>query len=459
MPFVERRRNSIRVKWWSGEYILDADGKPTKKKRYESASGPEPGVPFEDENQAYTFGLDRESDVRNKRHRPRLEDMPMVEYCDKWFESTDLAVNSVKKYRSVLNAVIKPYWAQWTVRGITPIDYDAFKRHVSQGYSESYRTAILTVFRMLMTDAVLKYRLRDETPIIENKRRGRYQKKQNRRIKRELPIEAVHRLAVNAFHVWGYAGWVYIWTIAFTGMRPPGELFGLQRGFTSVNWPASDLDPERRVEAEERYAGMHALRVQHQLYYGDDGATLAGPKFESYRTLVIPPFLHEMHGALLASHDKPWLFLSKQGRGHLLGVSFTREYWYPIRDGREERRVEDVRYPSHARCALPAVEEMAGQDIYRLRHWHRELLDEPGADIPTVAKEARLGHEMPGMEGVYTKVTLGMERRVVEYLQQVWEKHVVAAGLWVPPFPTHLPDDLLGVASPLFSGLPVIGLK
>lgn len=458
MPYVEARGNSIRVKWWSGEYKLDAEGKPTKKKLYESASGPESGVPFQDEDEAYHFGLDRESDVRNNRHRPRSSKLAMAEYCDLWFESTDLRINSVKKYRSILTAVIKPYWQQWTVDQVTPVDYDVWKRRVKADYSESYATGVLNVFRMLMNDAVLKYKLRDETPIIEQRHRGRYEKKQIRRVKRELPIEAVHQLAVNAYHVWGYAGWAYIWTIAFTGMRPPGEMIALQRGFASPHWPAADLDRHRRRQAEQRYAGVHALRVQHQLYYVDSKPALAGPKFDSYRSLVIPPFLHEMHAALLASHDKPWVFVSKTGRP-LLGVGFTKEYWYPIRDGREERRAEDVRYARFARCALPAVEEMAGQDIYRLRHWHKELLDEPGADVARVAIEARMGHELPGMEGVYSNVTVSMEKRVVTYLQQVWEKQVVTAGLWMPPFPTALPDDLLGGASPLFSGLPVIGLQ
>ncbi|MEU0673732.1 hypothetical protein ABZ330_12710 [Streptomyces sp. NPDC006172] len=101
--------------------------------------------------------------------------------------------------------------------------------------------------------------------------------------------------------------------------------------------------------------------------------------------------------------------------------------------------------------------EMAGEDIYRLRHWHRELLDEPGADIATVAKEARMGHELPGMEGVHSKVTLGMELRIVEYLQGVWEKNVVAGGLWTPAFPKPLPSGGTDGASPLFSGYPVIG--
>jgi hypothetical protein len=457
MPSVETRGNSIRVKWWGGEYKLDERGVPTKRKKYESASGPEPGVPFEDEDEAYNYGLDRESDVRNNRHRPRSAEMNMVEYCDLWFGAIELRVRSENKYESILNAVVKPYWRQWSVGQITPVDYDQFKTYVTKRYSESYKNSILSVFRMLMDDAVLKYKLRDETPVIVQRRRGRYEKKQTRRVKRELPIEAVHQLAVNAYHVWGYAGWVYIWTVAFTGMRPPGETCGLQRGFASPHWPASDSDRDRRHEGERRYADMRVLRVQHQMYYADGRPTLAGPKYDSYRSLVIPPFLHEQHCALLASHDKPFMFVSKTGKP-MLGVGFTKNYWYPIRDGQDEQTPEPGGARVH-RPKLPAVEEMAGQDIYRLRHWHKALLDEPGADIADVAKEARMGHELAGMAGVYSEVTLSMEKRIVQYLQEVWEKQVVSAGLWQPPFPIASPVDLFEGEKSLFSSLPTLGLR
>ncbi|MFI1165558.1 integrase [Streptomyces sp. NPDC020801] len=454
MPSVEVRGNSIRVKWWGGEYHLDADGNPTKKKRYESASGPEPGVPFKDEDEAYAYGLDRESDVRNNRHRPRTSSrMEMAEYCDIWFEGIDLRVRSNRTYKSRLNAVIKPYWRTWTVDQITPLDYAAFEKYVTGRYSANYTKAVLTVFRMMMDDAVVKYRLRVETPIVEQRRRGRYQKKQVRRVKRELPIRAIHQLAVNAHTLWGYPGWSYIWTVVFTGMRPPGETCGLQRGFCSPYWPEAEPDREVRQEALQRYQKMPALRVQYQTYSADGASVLAAPKYDSWRTIVIPPFLHQMHQALLSSHDKPWLFLSMTGRP-LWAANFKPYYWYPIRDGAPERKPRP-RYGRWVRPAIPKVEEMAGEDLYRLRHWHKAKLDEAG-DIPRVAIEGRMGHELPGVEGVYSEVTVAMEERIVEYLQGVWEKEVVGAGLWVAPFPTSLPDDLLSEAPPLFSGLPVL---
>lgn len=457
MPYVEQRGRSIRVKWWGGEYKLGPDGKPTKTKKYESASGPAPGVKFKDETEAYTYGLDREYEHRHgKGVRRASAATPMSEYVWMWFDAADLRPNSQKTYRAILRSVIEPYWGNNAVGDITPVEADFWKRKIQQQYSENYAGNVLGLFKMLMDDSVTRYRLRAESPVIEQRRRGRYRKKQTKRVKRELPFEAVHQLAVNAYHVWGYTGWAYILTIAFTGMRPPGEMVGLQRGFASPYWPASDPAAARGREAARRYEGMHVLRVQHQAYYVGGKPTLAGPKYDSYRSLVIPPFLHGIHEALLASHDSPWVFPSMQGK-HLLSCGvFTDSYWRPIRDGAKERKARP-KYMRYVRPAIPAVPEMAGEDMYRLRHWHREILDEPGADVARVAAEARMGHEVAGMEGVYSRVTIGMEVRIVEYLQGLWEKHVVAAGRWVPPFPTALPSGASEGASALFSGLPVLG--
>lgn len=67
-----------------------------------------------------------------------------------------------------------------------------------------------------------------------------------------------------------------------------------------------------------------------------------------------------------------------------------------------------------------------------------------------------MGRELPGVEGVYSVATVGMEERIGEYLQLVREKEVVDAGLWTPVFPIPLPDGLHDAAPPLFSGLPVL---
>ncbi|MFD3412154.1 hypothetical protein [Streptomyces cyaneofuscatus] len=65
-------------------------------------------------------------------------------------------------------------------------------------------------------------------------------------------------------------------------------------------------------------------------------------------------------------------------------------------------------------------------------------------------------HELPGVEGTYSEVTIPMEERIVGYLQEVWEKEAVGAGLWAPPFPIRLPDDHAKSTPPLVSGLPTL---
>ncbi len=69
-------------------------------------------------------------------------------------------------------------------------------------------------------------------------------KRTTRKRKRDMDIAAVDQLARNAEVVFGYAGYVMIWTMAMTGMRP-GELFGLRREYRYSDRPGSDPCPGR----------------------------------------------------------------------------------------------------------------------------------------------------------------------------------------------------------------------
>ncbi|WP_369355613.1 hypothetical protein [Streptomyces sp. cg2] len=97
----------------------------------------------------------------------------------------------------------------------------------------------------------MKYKMRRDSPVIRQKRRGKYTKKP-REIKRPTEMAVLHQLARNAYTVWAYTGWVYIWTTSFTAMRP-GEMYGLQRHYAPPNWPATEPDTDRRAESLKRY--------------------------------------------------------------------------------------------------------------------------------------------------------------------------------------------------------------
>lgn len=438
MPYVEVRGGNIRVKWWSGEYHQDAEGKATRRKKYESASGPEPGTPFEDENEAYNYGLDREHEVRHGTHIPRTSSKTLMrDYCWLWLDAQDLRDTSISRYRSRLRSRIVPYWGDRAVGDITTWEYEAWKKGLQAAVdrnemSRNYFDQLTGLFGILMTDAVVKYKLRSESPVIRQRRRGRFSK-QKREVKRPMQMEVLHALASNAYHVWGFTGWTYIWTLAFTGMRPPGEMWGLRREFSSPNWPASDPDAERRESALERYgpSSMPAIRVQYQSQYEGGKRSQVSPKYDSHRTLVVPRFLHEMHSALLASHDSPWVFPALGG--NQMSTQWGKTYWPYIRGGSPERSARS----DHIRQAIHPVPEMVGKRIYLLRHGHREWLEEDGH--PRIAMETRMGHEVAGVEGLYSNLTPAMERRIADTLQDRWEAFWRMGLWWSPPFPITLP--------------------
>lgn len=433
MPYVEWRGGKCRVKWWAGEYLDNG------KKKYESQSG------FDDEETARNYGLDREHEVRHGTAIKQRDSKTLMKvYCWDWFEAQNLRPSSLSSYKSIIKVRIVPYWENRPVGEITTWEYEAWKKTLHTAakrgeISDGYAGEILMVFSTLMDDAVIKYKLRKDSPVVVQRRRGKYAKKK-REQKRPLEMSTLHQLARNGYTVWGYTGWTYIWTAAFTALRP-AEMYGLQRIYASPNWPAAEPDPDRRREATERYGRLPALRVQFQHQWVDGVKTLTEPKYESHRTLVVPPFLHAMHQALLASHRSQWVFPAKNG-GDLLGTQFEKHYWHPIRDGAPERTSRRHKL----RPKIPSVEAMAGKRIYLLRHGHKEWLDEDGHS--EIASESRMGHEVAGVRGLYSNLTPGMEMRIVETLQERWDRFLAEGGVWLPPVPNPLPVDQGGTVIP-----------
>lgn len=446
MPFTEKRGNKWRVRWWSGK--LDP---ATGKKLYDSRSG------FYDEAKAYDYGLDQESALRNDRYISRRDGSTLMrDYCRTWPDSLDVGHLRDKAIRSMLNLYIVPRWGDAAVADIKTSMFRAWEKQLrthpttrGKPLSKPYVDEIIGVFRMLMDDAVAD-EMRSSSPVpVVNKRRGRYVKKAREK-KREMVMEDVFQLATNALTYWGFQGFVFVLTKAFTGMRP-AELYALRREYCHPAWPTSDPDKDQRREAAARYGAKHglpAIRVeyQHQREHGALG--LFPPKYESHRSLVIPPFLAELHEMLAAAHSGEFVFTSIGG-GLLANANFSYHYWRRIADG------QDPTPPKQGGKARgggswrplpgwPAVEAWTGKRLYLVRHGHKSWLDEDGHS--RIATEARMGHEVAGVEGLYSMVTLGMERQIAGTLQERWEK--VLSQLpedWeLPPSPTSLPVDLNG---------------
>jgi hypothetical protein len=125
--------------------------------------------------------------------------------------------------------------------------------------------------------------------------------------------------------------------------------------------------------------------------------------------------------------------------GPLIRTEFTESYWNPIVNG------SDARTGRYARPEILPVEEFRGKRLHLVRHGHKEWLDEDDKHA-RVAVESRMGHEVAGVEGLYSNVTPVMERRIMESLQARWDLFVGLQGPgWLPPSPIPLPVDVESV--------------
>lgn len=403
---TEWRGSTCRVKWWSGEYL------PNGRKRYESKGG------FTDEAEAYQYGQDKLYEIRHGTHVKNRDGATLLtEWADSWMESVDLKATSERNYRSAIRKHIKPYFKGWSISDVDVLAYRLFKKHVHASVQASSAKVIMNVFNMILDDAVP--RLIKSSPVERSRRRGAYTKKPRER-KREIPMQEVEALARNLELLIGRKGYVFIWTMAMTGMRP-AELFGLRREYCFPYWPASDPrddgDDARYEDDLKRYGSgeevMPAIRVQHQVQNAGGRLALCPPKYDSYRTLVVPRFLAGMLKELLESHDSAWVFPSSIGTS-LGGVDFNARWWRPAADGAEAHK--KLRKPD------PRVKEVPGwrkKRLYLLRHLQKAWLDEDGHS--RFAVESRMGHEVQGVEGIYSNVTVEMERAIVAALDRRWD--------------------------------------
>lgn len=408
--YTEWRGGTCRVKWWTGEYHDNG------RKRFESKGG------FTNEDAALKHGMAQLSEIRDGTHVGNRDGAtPMGDWLDIWQAGLDHGHLTESGYRGIIKNHIRPYFTGRTVGDVDVLLYRAFRKHLRSHLKTSTVKNVMGVLNMVLDDAVP--RLIKSSPVERTSRRGKYTKTKKRERKKDMLIEHVERLARNAEILMGLSGYVLVWMIATTGMRP-GELYGLTREYCYPAWPAADLrlDPdeeERYDEDLERYGKgdglMPAVRVERQVQYEDGVLGFFPPKYDSYRTLVIPPFLAAMLETLLASHEKSWVMTALQG-GSLGRITFHGKWWGWITKG------ADKRTGFRARPAVPPVEAYVGKRFYLLRHGHKSWLDADGHS--EFAKEHRMGHEMPGSAGTYSTVTVQEERAIMKKLQERWDGHI-----------------------------------
>jgi len=219
-----------------------------------------------------------------------------------------------------------------------------------------------------------------------------------------------------------------------------------------------------------------AIDLHWKLYELNGRFYRGRPKDGSMRTVATPPFLNEMLRSHLSSDvpltcscaplvggtdGVPWCmgdayaFLTAQG-SHYRRSNFSERIfrpaadgWYPQRSATRPRMpvLVDHRHPWPGKPLppWPAAEALQTYDPpqgrgrprvtdesrlaswlpvlpgltpHGQRHGYQTWLDEDG--IPYVAQSQQMGHEVPGMRGIYSHVTERMLNEIREALQRRW---------------------------------------
>src|SRR5262249_36729559 len=99
------------------------------------------------------------------------------------------------------------------------------------------------------------------------------------------------------------------------------------------------------------------------------------------------------------------------------------------------------------------VPVLRGATPHGFRHGLQTWMDEDG--IPEVLKTERLGHEMPGMHGVYGHVSDAMRADLRDALQERWDSALRARVKLSPRSMVPVLDALLNRTFPVASVDPV----
>ena len=263
-------------------------------------------------------------------------------------------------------------------------------------------------------------------------------------------------------------------TIGYTGLRW-GETIGLERGYV------------RQDEIHVEWQLREIRSTFHRLPPKDD--SYRSPNWEPCLPVDLPPFLAELLArqiqaqprqrcACAAQHGGSghYVFLGPDG-GHYRRSGYARRVFRPACDGRRDAApgrpgrliVTDatiwpglpvttwppaqpgvVFTPPCGRGiqAIPEGTPLAswlplkpGLTPHGLRHGHKTWMAEDG--IPEILAEQRLGHEVPGMRGLYAHASERMRDELKAAPQARWEDSLRARAAIRSQSPVALLDELL----------------
>ncbi|AGZ39592.1 tyrosine-type recombinase/integrase [Actinoplanes friuliensis] len=440
MAYAEKRGGLWRARWRGPDGTLES----------------EPG--FQTEKAALKYGRDQEAAIRARRYvDPRGGRMTVTEWVNIWFPALDLEPSTLDSYRYLLEVFVLPEFGDSTLMSLTNEGIAKWEmKLVKSGYSKKTASNARGALSTTLGDAVPRYI--PLNPAAKSKGKGRKGSSRIERIEKESKVWAsplqTLLIAERAAIISGLdATFIADITIQYTGCR----------------WSEMLALPPELIHDD-------AIDVHWKLYELNGRFYRGRPKDGSMRTVATPPFLNGLLSHHLSSKvplkcscvpqldDKDgiswctgdaYTFLTAEGR-HYRRSNFSERVfrpaadgWYPRRSDKRDRMpvLVDYRHPWPGKPLPPWPAVEAGQEYvapqgrgrprvtedsrlaswlpvlpgltpHGQRHGYQTWLDEDG--IPYVAQSQQMGHEVPGMRGVYSHVTDRMLNEVRDALQQRW---------------------------------------
>ena len=373
-----------------------------KFKRPDGTEGSASG--FRTKKKALDHGNDQESDIRQGRyHDSRNGDVLLDDYFWKtWLPAQRLSDKSKANRKGEYRAHIAPLWSQKQLNELDPFEILKFENELRARRSKSTADNVMELLRFMCDDAVFAGYLK-VSPVRPKQRRGQ---KEVSDVREGVAVDLATVEAIRARLPRAEA--LLVLVVAFTGLRW-GEAIGLRRSFLALR-PADDGRP-----ASGHYVIDDEIGAVHE---DERGRRFFGPpKGGKGRTVELPPFLVELLLAHLSTFPpgRDLLFVNRGGEAlRRSGFSKASTPWRQACDGWPAR---DAVHGHPALLEAPPIH--TGLRFHDLRHTHKTWLADDG--IPPVARDERLGHATPGMDGVYIHATPAMRKRVLAALQRRWE--------------------------------------
>jgi integrase len=457
-------------------------GQPWRVK-YKLPSGVETSESgFETKAAALAWGRDQEARIREGRWTdPDAGKITVSEWIERWLAMQDVGISTVETREYLIRRFICPVWGaselgSLSTEGITNWENGIPARTgVSRRTARDARALLCTI---LGDAAAAKPPLIPYNPAIRPRNRGR---RTGRRLDRGpqrvwvTPLQALLVAERAALLSGRDEDFTMIVTIAYTGLRF-GEVIGLehehmQRDELHVEW-----------QLREIRSTLHRLPPKDDSY--------RSPNWEPCLPVDLPPFLSGLLAEQIQTQPRQrcacveqhggsgrYVFLGPDG-GHCRRSNYARRVFRPACDGRYHpgtgqparlviadasawpglpvatwpsgqpgtnvftpprgRGIEKIPEDVPLVCWLPVKQ---GLTPHGLRHSHRTWMAEDG--IPEILAEQRLGHEVPGMRGLYAHASERMRDDLKHALQARWEESLSARAAIDTHSPVPLLDELL----------------